>query len=75
MLDDDLARDFAGPFFAWRSEMSLFKLQTLTLKTGEHLRRFPQWAPAYHGDECRWSCTVLVRPAVGDDGVLKVESE
>jgi hypothetical protein len=45
LLNETLVRAFAEPFFASRGAES--KLERLTVKTGETLRRFPQWPPGY----------------------------
>ncbi|KAK3321674.1 hypothetical protein B0H66DRAFT_178865 [Apodospora peruviana] len=44
LLDEALIRAFAEPFFASRGAS---KMERLTIKTGETLRRFPQWNPGY----------------------------
>ncbi|KAI0966906.1 hypothetical protein F4678DRAFT_262073 [Xylaria arbuscula] len=44
MLTEDSAKEFGQRFFEWRP---LSKLNVLLLKTGEPLRRYPQWEPGY----------------------------
>ncbi|KAK5654589.1 hypothetical protein OQA88_7218 [Cercophora sp. LCS_1] len=44
LLDEALVRTLAEPFFASRGASKMTKL---TIKTGEELRRFPQWHPQY----------------------------
>lgn len=44
VLDEALIKAFAEPFFAKRGDS---RMEKLTIKTGETLRRFPQWHPAY----------------------------
>ncbi|KAI0188000.1 hypothetical protein EV127DRAFT_368631 [Xylaria flabelliformis] len=44
ILNKDSAREVGQQFFGWRSSSNL---KTLALKTGEPLRRYPQWEPAY----------------------------
>jgi hypothetical protein len=68
LLDDAVARTFAEPFFASRGPS---KLEELTLKTGEDLRRFPQWQPAYSALERKWARAQVVFPP-GSDGEIKV---
>ncbi|KAK4235729.1 hypothetical protein C8A03DRAFT_46167 [Achaetomium macrosporum] len=70
-LDGNLARAFAQPFFAWRRPGS--DLRTLTLKTGEKLRRFPQWPPAYRDEEMSRSVTIHVRAPLTPDGELTMD--
>ncbi|KAL2015122.1 hypothetical protein VTK56DRAFT_6296 [Thermocarpiscus australiensis] len=71
MLDADLARAFAQPFFAWRQPGS--KLKMLTLRTGEKLRRFPQWPPAYQDDERMRAVTIHVCAPSCPDGKLAMD--
>lgn len=52
VLDDDLIRAFAEPFFASRGAS---KMERLTIKTGETLRRFTQWHPEYRNLEKGWT--------------------
>ncbi|KAK4444469.1 hypothetical protein QBC34DRAFT_334845 [Podospora aff. communis PSN243] len=68
LLDGAVVRTFAEPFFALRGSS---KLETLTLKTGENLRRFPQWPPPYQGKERSWARTHHVFPP-GSGGEVKV---
>jgi hypothetical protein len=64
---------FAEPFFAERrKEMPNWRLERVTLRTGENLRRFPQWHPAYANEERTWSRVLSLYP-VGKDGELRVE--
>ena len=44
VLNESSAKELGGSFFALRSHS---KLETLTLKTGERLRRFPQMRPFF----------------------------
>lgn len=44
LLNESSAKELGRSFFALRSHS---KLETLTLKTGESLRRFPQMCPFY----------------------------
>ncbi|KAI0548513.1 hypothetical protein F4679DRAFT_550744 [Xylaria curta] len=44
ILNKDSAREVGQQFFQWRSSSNL---NTLVLKTGEPLRRYPQWEPGY----------------------------
>ncbi|OIW33160.1 hypothetical protein CONLIGDRAFT_666507 [Coniochaeta ligniaria NRRL 30616] len=72
ILDVDLAKTFGQSFFALRPQS---KLETLTLKAGEKLRRFPQWSPAYANDERKWSLIAHIRAPSSPDGELKVNIE
>ncbi|KAK0616919.1 hypothetical protein B0T14DRAFT_254460 [Immersiella caudata] len=69
ILDETVVRTFAEPFFALRGPS---KLENLTLKTGENLRRFPQWPPTYSYQERGWERVRHVYPS-GRDGEVKVE--
>jgi len=71
-LDVDLAKTLAEPFFAARPRS---RLQTLTIKTGEDLRRFPQWPPAYERHERSATLTVRIRAPSSPGGELAVETE
>ncbi|KAI0097350.1 hypothetical protein GGR51DRAFT_469999 [Nemania sp. FL0031] len=44
ILDKDSAREVGQQFFKWRSSSNL---NVLIFKTGEPLRRYPQWEPSY----------------------------
>jgi hypothetical protein len=71
-FDEDLAKSFAESFFALRPRS---RLQTLTLKTGEDLRRFPQWPPAYEELEHMSTLVVRIRAPSSPDSVLAVNIE
>ena len=87
-LDESLVRDFAEQFFALRSSSS--RLEKISIKTGEMLRRFPQWSPGYASTERRgtrkfdaWKCwntgevkvkLVRKRDANTDDDVESISS-
>lgn len=52
------------------------KFETLTLKTGESLRRFPQWPPAYLRWEEDYTMTFELRPPrEADDPIRFVHLE
>ncbi|KAK4110326.1 hypothetical protein N656DRAFT_830942 [Canariomyces notabilis] len=71
LLDEAFVRAFAEPFFALRGAGS--KLERLTIKTGETLRRFPQWPPGYERLEkqsTRWFDAWLKNT----DGEVKVKN-
>ncbi|KAH8909408.1 hypothetical protein BR93DRAFT_965517 [Coniochaeta sp. PMI_546] len=72
MLDQELARGFAQPFYALRPQS---RLEGLTLKTGENLRRFPLGLTAYKDDEPRWSLSVHIRAPSNPDELLVVDVE
>jgi hypothetical protein len=72
-LDEDLAKAFAEPFFALRRRPS--RLTSITLKTGESLRRFPQWAPAYSQHEDAASVTVRIQAPAQPGGLLAIDIE
>lgn len=72
MLDQELARGFAQPFFALRPRS---RLGGLTLKTGENLRRFPLGLTAYKDDEPRWSLSVHIWAPSNPDELLVVDVE
>ncbi|KAM7219395.1 hypothetical protein V8F06_005129 [Rhypophila decipiens] len=69
LLDEALVRAFAEAFFASRSTS---RIQRLTIKTGERLRRFPQWHPGYrHVEEkCTREFNAWLQKS---DGKVKVE--
>jgi len=69
LLDETLAEAFAKPFFVLRGAS---KLEKLTLMTGEDLRRFPQWPPAYKEKERSWSAVVDIWPP-REDGQVAVK--
>jgi hypothetical protein len=69
LLDEAVARTFAEPFFTLRGPS---KLEKLTLKTGENLRRFPQWPPRYLDLEREWARVQDLYP-LGYDGEMKVK--
>lgn len=71
-LDRDLATEFAQPFFTLRSQS---RLERITLKTGETLRRFPQWEPPYRKIELAYSETICIRAPFGSEGELVVDIE
>ncbi|KAI1346437.1 hypothetical protein F5Y01DRAFT_321710 [Xylaria sp. FL0043] len=60
MLKEDSAREIGQRFFKWRSSPES-KLRALFLKTGEPLRRYPQWEPAYSMVERENEYTMKVR--------------
>ncbi|KAM7201154.1 hypothetical protein V8F33_003566 [Rhypophila sp. PSN 637] len=69
LLDEGLVRAFAEAFFSARGTS---RMEKLTIKTGERLRRFPQWHPGYRRVEekrTREFNTWLQR----SDGKVKVE--
>lgn len=47
------------------------KFETLTLKTGESLRRFPQWPPAYSQWEKDHTMTFELQPPREEDGPIR----
>jgi hypothetical protein len=51
-------------------ESSAVKLQTLTLKTGESLRRFPEWPPRFSQWEKNHTMTFELRPPMDPTGSL-----
>ncbi|KAI0968695.1 hypothetical protein F4678DRAFT_481885 [Xylaria arbuscula] len=58
----------ARHLFQRRQSSSSSKLSNLVIKTGEPLRRFPQWEPLYNGFERRHEDTVKVlRPSTPRD--------
>ncbi|KAI1744577.1 hypothetical protein F4680DRAFT_405341 [Xylaria scruposa] len=57
ILNKDSAKEVGQQFFEWRSSSNL---NTFVLKTGEPLRRYPQWEPAYSVFEKRNGETVEV---------------
>jgi hypothetical protein len=71
-LDGDLAKEFAEPFFTLRSWS---RLDMLTLKTGETLRRFPQWPPKWLSEERGNTKTIHIRAPSGPEGGLVVDIE
>ncbi|KAB5513566.1 hypothetical protein GE09DRAFT_1295011 [Coniochaeta sp. 2T2.1] len=71
-FDEAMAKAFAALFFSQRGQS---KLKLLTVKTGEDLRRFPQWSPAYERHERRATLTVRIRAPRGNGGELEVEKE
>ena len=71
-FDEDMAKAFAAPFFSRRGQS---KLKLITIKTGEDLRRFPQWSPAYEGHEREATLTVRIRLPRKTGGELEIEDE
>ncbi|KPM35888.1 hypothetical protein AK830_g10676 [Neonectria ditissima] len=71
-LDEDLAKKFAQPFFTLRSRS---RLEMLTLKTGEHLRRFPQREPLYRTVERGSSISIHIRAPSSPEGELVARIE
>lgn len=70
-LNEEMAKVFGQAFFAWRQAES--KLQTLSLKTGERLRRFPQWPPAYQSVEESVAKIVHIRRPASHNSELVIE--
>ncbi|KAI0426861.1 hypothetical protein F5Y09DRAFT_317862 [Xylaria sp. FL1042] len=63
MLKEDSAKEVGQRFFKWRASPES-KLSALVLKTGEPLRRYPQWEPGYSAVEKKNAYTMKVcRPA------------
>ncbi|KAI1127540.1 hypothetical protein F5Y10DRAFT_191578 [Nemania abortiva] len=64
VLTEGSAREIGKQFFDWRSSSSSSswssRLSLLVLKTGEPLRRYPQWEPAYVKFERRHADTIEV---------------
>ncbi|KAI1120339.1 hypothetical protein F5Y10DRAFT_258622 [Nemania abortiva] len=69
ILSEDSARDVGQQFFKWRSSS---KLSTLVLKTGEPLRRDPQWEPDSSCFERRNAETMEVSNPWNTGGVPEV---
>lgn len=64
-LNKDSAKEVGQEFFRWRSSTNL---SVLVLKTGEPLRRFPQWHPKYSEFERENEYTIEVhRPGAPGD--------
>ncbi|KAI0975410.1 hypothetical protein F4678DRAFT_420195 [Xylaria arbuscula] len=60
-LNKESAQDLGQQFFSWRSSRSpSSKLSVLALKTGEPLRRWPQWEMSYTTFERRNGLTIEV---------------
>ncbi|KAI3340742.1 hypothetical protein F4824DRAFT_452040 [Ustulina deusta] len=76
VLTEGSAREMGKQFFDWRSSSSSSswssKLSLLVLKTGEPLRRFPQWEPAYFKFERRHADTIEVHWPIGPEDAPKV---
>ncbi|KAJ2990608.1 hypothetical protein NUW58_g2862 [Xylaria curta] len=69
VLTKDSAQEVGQRFFKWRASSNL---NVLVLKTGEPLRRFPQWAPAYTVFEKRNTNTIEVYKPWNTGGVPEV---
>jgi hypothetical protein len=69
ILKKDSAKEVGQRFFKWRL---LSKLNTLVFKTGEPLRRFPQWRPAYSLFELENADTMEVYKPCNTGGVPEV---
>ncbi|KAI0445765.1 hypothetical protein F4803DRAFT_559852 [Xylaria telfairii] len=69
ILNEDSAKDVGGQFFKWRSSS---KLSVLVLKTGETLRRYPQWEPPYSSFERKHATEMEVYNPWNTEGVPKV---
>ncbi|KAI8943930.1 hypothetical protein F4801DRAFT_323256 [Xylaria longipes] len=69
ILKEDSAKEVGQQFFKWRSSS---KLSTLVLKTGEPLRRYPQWEPAFSVFERRNGNTMEVHRPLNTGGVPEV---
>ncbi|KAK4209023.1 hypothetical protein QBC37DRAFT_430996 [Rhypophila decipiens] len=69
LLDEGLVRAFAEVFFASRGSS---RMEKLTIKTGEGLRRFPQWHPRYRRveEKCTREFNAWLQKS---DGEVKVE--
>lgn len=71
VLNKDLVRAFAEPFFFSRGPS---KVEKITIKTGEKLRRFPQWHPGYRRVE-EESTRRFDAWIYGENGEVRVECE
>ncbi|KAI0858484.1 hypothetical protein F4860DRAFT_486365 [Xylaria cubensis] len=76
VLTEGSAREIGKQFFDWRSLSSSSswssKLSLLVLKTGEPLRRFPQFEPAYVQFERRNADTIEVHWPIGPEDAPEV---
>ncbi|KAI1146242.1 hypothetical protein F4825DRAFT_202096 [Nemania diffusa] len=76
VLTEGSAREMGRQFFEWRSSSSpsswSSKLSLLVLKTGEPLRRFPQWEPAFGRFERMNADTIEVHWPIGPEYAPKV---
>ncbi|KAI0476851.1 hypothetical protein F4859DRAFT_480437 [Xylaria cf. heliscus] len=76
VLTEASVRQMGKQFFGWRSSSSSSswssKLSLLVLKTGEPLRRFPQWEPAFAKFERKHADTIEVHWPIGPEGEPKI---
>ncbi|TRX89196.1 hypothetical protein FHL15_009894 [Xylaria flabelliformis] len=76
VLTEGSAREMGKQFFDWRSLSSSSswssKLSLLVLKTGEPLRRVPQWEPAYVQFERRNADTIEIHWPIGPEDAPEV---
>lgn len=70
VLTESTAQDFAKRFFDLRGSSVL---KTITLKTGENLRWFPQWPPRYADaeEECARILEIHSPRKMGDAPLIK----
>lgn len=68
-LKKESAQEVGQQFFKWRSSS---KLGVLVLKTGEPLRRYPQWEPAYSVFEKENESTMQIYRPWNTGGVPEV---
>ncbi|KAI0186296.1 hypothetical protein EV127DRAFT_439460 [Xylaria flabelliformis] len=76
VLTEGSAREMGKQFFDWRSLSSSSswssKLSLLVIKTGEPLRRVPQWEPAYVQFERRNADTIEIHWPIGPEDAPEV---
>lgn len=70
ILTEDSAKEVGQEFFGWRESST--NLSVLVLKTGEPLRRYPQWEPGYSRFERKHGKMVKVYRPLTPGGVPDV---